>query len=478
MEITWALVFATFACFFSLLTNHKILFYLVIFFFSFTATVVINFTNGQGISLFLFISMFISILLLFSLLKDFAHKRIIFSRYSIMPIQFGLIVLISIFMPIWIDGSLEVDSNMIFEDYYKIPIYFSFDTILAVMPVMIGVMLVLSILRFVDNEVFFFKLSRYLILSIVFVAFWGIFQFICNIVPFINYPDFIFNNIKSETARGFAQVLESDDVSSSFARLSSVTHEPSTFVKHLLIPIPILYLSKVTGVIIFSRKFDSFILYLLIGMIILSTSTTGLIGLILCFIITNLFLSFFYNQRIFLRLIFFLIFLTTFFAIALVAIPDYLQLILFDKLASGSGIERISSIINSWQYFLMYPIYGVGWNNVTVNDLIVNLLVNSGLIGLSSFMILLLFSIRWPINDLNFLLKNNIIKNSDFIEIQNHLCGYMISFITLVILGIFTGIEFYLGYFYIVLSMVYASGNIISRINTYNLGEMNYERMQ
>ena len=72
-----------------------------------------------------------------------------------MPIQFGLIVLISIFMPIWIDGSLEVDSNMIFEDYYKIPIYFSFDTILAVMPVMIGVMLVLSILRFVDNEVFF-----------------------------------------------------------------------------------------------------------------------------------------------------------------------------------------------------------------------------------------------------------------------------------------------------------------------------------
>ena len=54
----------------------------------------------------------------------------------------------------------------------------------------------------------------------------------------------------------------------------------------------------------------------------------------------------------------------------------------------------------------------------------------------------------------------------------------MISFITLVILGIFTGIEFYLGYFYIVLSMVYASGNIISRINTYNFGEMNYERMQ
>ena len=126
----------------------------------------------------------------------------------------------------------------------------------------------------------------------------------------------------------------------------------------------------------------------------------------------------------------------------------------------------------------MYPIYGVGWNNVTVNDLIVNLLVNSGLIGLSSFIILLLFSIRWPINDLNLLLKNNIIKNSDIIEIQNQLCGYMISFITLVILGIFTGIEFYLGYFYIVLSMVYASGNIISRINTYNFGEMNYERMQ
>lgn len=477
MEITWALAFGSVACIFSLLLNYKILLYLLMFFFSFTATVVINFTNGQGISLFIFISLFITLLFLVSIFRDIANKKMFFSRYSIMPIQFGFVVMLSVFMPIWINGSLEVDSNILFEDYYKIPVYFSIDSVLAVMPVIFGILMVLAILRFINNEQFFLKASNYLILSITFVAFWGIFQFLCNVVPGLNYPDFIFNNIKSETARGFNQFLDSENISSSFARLSSVTHEPSTFVKHLLIPLPILYLSKLTNSYIFSKKLDIFILFTLVTVIILSTSTTGVIGLITCYFITNIFMSLFYEKRILLKLVYSIFCIVILFLIALAIAPDYLQLIIFDKLTSGSGIERISSIINSWKYFLMYPVYGVGWNTVTVNDLFVNLLVNIGLIGLISFILLFFFSIKWPIDDFKFFLENKPNNISKFIVLQNHLCGYVISFITLVILGIFTGIEFYMGYFYIILGMVYASGNIISKINTYNKNGVGYERV-
>ena len=155
--------------------------------------------------------------------------------------------------------------------------------------------------------------------------------------------------------------------------------------------------------------------------------------------------------------------------------PSYIQLVIIDKLSSGSGIERVSSVLNSWQYFLMYPIYGVGWSNVTVNDLIVNLLVNTGLIGLISFLALFIFSVMWAMKDIQIFINNDLINNK-YSRLKNHLCGFLISFINLVILGVFTGIEFYMGYFYVILGMVYASANIVSKINTNSKG-VNYERV-
>ncbi len=354
---------------------------------------------------------------------------------------------------------------------------FSFNTILKTIPLITGVFVTLSILRFINNYDLFFKASKYLVLSSVFIASWGLFQLICNFVPFLEYPDYIFNNIKSETARGFKQILESQEVGTSFSRISSVTHEPSTFVKHLLIPLPIIYLSIFSGNYFFSKSIDILILILIILLILLSTSTTGIIGLIICFILTNLFLSLYYEQKVFIRLLLFGISGSILLTLIFLIFPDYIQLVLFDKLASGSGIERITSVINSWQYFVMYPIFGVGWNNVTVNDLVVNLLVNSGVIGLMSFLILFILSIKWSMKDIKIYTQNNFELNNQDLRIKNHICGFLISFINLVILGVFTGIEFYMGYFYVILGMVYASSNIISKINTYNRGVI-YERMQ
>ncbi|MAZ79795.1 MAG: hypothetical protein CMD72_03525 [Gammaproteobacteria bacterium] len=466
MEITWALIFGFSICFLSILINHKYLIYAGLFFFSFTATVVVNFESGQAISLFFLIGLFISLALIFSLLRDVANKKIIFSKYSVLPIQFAIVIFFSMFMPIWINGSLEVDSNQLSVDYFSTPIYFSLNTVLKIFPPMVGFFVTLSILRFIDNDAIFFKASKCLILSIAFIACWGLLQLICNLIPFLEYPDYIFNNISSKSARGFQQILESEDVASSFSRLSSVTHEPSTFVKHLLIPIPIIYLSILSKDYLFSKRLDQILLMLLVLLILLATSTTGIIGLISCFILINLFLSLYYEKKFFSR-IFSLIFISALIVtITFLFFPSYIQLVIVDKLTSTSGLARILSLVNSWQYFLMYPVYGVGWNNVTVNDLIVNLLVNIGLIGLISFLSLFIFSVRWAMKDIRIFVKNNFIVNNKNLRLKNHLCGFLISFINIVILGIFTGIEFYMGYFYVILGMLYASSNIISKINT------------
>ena len=465
MEITWAFFVGFTACLYSLLIHQKLLIYLVMFFFSFTATVVLNFNSGQGISLFLMINLFITFIFIISLLRDVANKKVLFSRYSIIPIQFGFLILISILMPIWIDGALEVDSNQIYLDYYKIPIQFSLDTVLNIVPLVLGIILILSILRFVNNEETLFKASKYMFASITFIAFWGAFQFLCNYLPFLDYPDYIFNNIKSETARGFSQTLGLENIDNSFSRLSSVTHEPSTFVKHLLIPLPFLYFSMVTKTYIYNKKFDRFIFLLFIILILLSTSSTGILGLITFYIISLFFLSYFYNRKTGLKLLLSMTGITLLFFLILVLFPNYIQLTLIEKLSSGSGVERFLSVTNSWQYFLMYPIYGVGWNNVTVNDLIVNILVNSGLVGLISFLFLFFISIKWSTQDIKSISANHIDSNS--LRLKNHLCGYLVSFITTVILGIFTGVEFYLGYFYVILGMLYASCNIVSKIGLY-----------
>jgi hypothetical protein len=74
---------------------------------------------------------------------------------------------------------------------------------------------------------------------------------------------------------------------------------------------------------------------------------------------------------------------------------------LFSKLESYSAIERLQSVVNSWEYFLKYPTLGVGWGVVTVDDLVVNLLVNSGVIGLGMFLCLVAYVVNRALRSLD-----------------------------------------------------------------------------
>jgi hypothetical protein len=54
-----------------------------------------------------------------------------------------------------------------------------------------------------------------------------------------------------------------------------------------------------------------------------------------------------------------------------------------------SGIERFKTVVLGWEYFLNYPILGLGWGVFPTYDFLINLLVNFGIIGAIPFLILL-----------------------------------------------------------------------------------------
>jgi hypothetical protein len=131
---------------------------------------------------------------------------------------------------------------------------------------------------------------------------------------------------------------------------------------------------------------------------------------------------------------------------------DFIQLTIFKKLSSGSGIERLFTIYNSIEYLMISPFLGLGWGNITVNDLIFNLLTNVGMLGLISFAILLIGITKGRG-------KNKSIINNKKIT-DNIYLGINISFIVFIFIGLITGIEFYLAQFYMLIAFL-ISGNYL-----------------
>ena len=153
-------------------------------------------------------------------------------------------------------------------------------------------------------------------------------------------------------------------------------------------------------------------------------------------------------------------------------IPEARELLLyslFEKINSGSTVERLFSIKNAWNYFLQYPILGVGWAMVTSHDLIVNLLVSSGIIGFIVFCLLNIVIIKKS-HKLLILSRG---QNNHVVMILTTLdLGLFIALIVMLIAGIVSGVEFYLGYFYIVYALLIAT-NILLKKQIYNLN-INY----
>ena len=429
--------------------------YLAIFFSGFTATVVLNLSNTKGISVFLFFAAVLTMLSgLVKLAQFIRHDPLLIRPSQLVLLQFLLVVFISSFMPLIIDGAIKVPSNLAFEEDFDIPIAFSLNSFLKIMPLMVGVCLSVCIISLLQTREYLYFGIKILLSSIFFVSLWGFMQY-CSITFGFEYPDYIFNNIASETARGFSQVLGAySDVS--IYRLSSVTHEPLVFSKYLLIGVPILLFAIKSKQYYFSQILDTSLLIFVCFLIVAATSSTGVVGMVFSFVICQYFSAKYIKRKnTFFNLLSIIVLIISLIGLLFLFVPtfsSYLDLVLINKLSSGSGIERVASVVNSLEYIWANPSFGLGWNMMTINDLVINLIVNSGFLGLLSFIFMVVY-----------LIKKSMFRNGSYQVTADSLgdsmrLGISVAFLVHITLGLFTGVEFYLGYFYTLLGLVGAAG--------------------
>lgn len=212
----------------------------------------------------------------------------------------------------------------------------------------------------------------------VFASAWGLVQFACYFLG-IPYPSFIFNTSASHSADLFAT-----GAGDGFVRIGSVAVEPSILVQSLAFPLAIAatLLSYKAPVL---RRWCFATVILSTTCIVLSTSTTGYIGL---GVLALLLLA--QRPR---RTIPALILAAPFAVLPILLMPGFVAAIVdttLDKSQSWSYAHRSATLIDGLKAFTAHPIIGSGVGAQSVSSLPVYLLGNAGILGTMCFVILVL----------------------------------------------------------------------------------------
>jgi hypothetical protein len=427
------------------------LYILTIFFVPFTATAVINFPSGFWLTPFqLFGCMWILSEVISSLLsgkvKFLPHQGLAIGLISV----FAGVVCISTIMPLIINGSISIRSPSILEAT-STPLYFTLTNITRALYVVFGVVIAIFVAIKNSHASEMAITLKIYVLSGLFVSLWGWMQFIFY-AQNIPYPDYIFNNSLNPVAQGFKQTIY-ELQSLKATRISSVAVEPSVFAEYLFSVIPIVLYAVIMKQPIISRRSDMFILGVMGGILVLSTSSSAYVGiLILGFELLGilLLLRILKWKHVLMFIAFFTVPLGLYLSVTFV--QEYVNVFLLSKLEAGSGLERLLSIEHAWGYFQEYPLMGVGWGSVTSHDLIVNLLANSGLIGLLSFVGMIAY-ILGRLTDVA--LTRNVMSRKSFgdTKIRNWAIGILLSIFTLLLMQILTGFTYGFGHFWVILGL-------------------------
>ena len=174
------------------------------------------------------------------------------------------------------------------------------------------------------------------------------------------------------------------------ARINSVSYETSNFAQHILVVYAFMFYSIKKQVPIFSQFYDKCLFLILMISLLLALSTTALIGIIIIHFVYWIFnkpsLIQFFKSIVaitFLFLVFFLMY-KNFENFAVI-----IDVFVLNKFSSGSAESRLDVAFNAFEVFLRHPIIGVGFGVLPASDLIITILVGTGLIGFMSFFIIL-----------------------------------------------------------------------------------------
>jgi len=364
------------------------LYVMTLFFAPFSATSIINTGGGESASGFTPYLFFGFLFLLRECGSSIFRMKIRLFQSIKRPLYllylFAAVCLTSLVMPLIIHGRLDVMSSPGL-DYRLVPLEYNRQIFNHALRLVFDIALTTVIVyRNLDLKSFYASLRIY-ISSGVFVCLWGLMQF-CLYILRIPYPAYIFNNSASPNALAYGAVLESVGL----LRVSSVAIEPS-FLSRVLVGMLAICIVSVRGrAYIFQRHTDIFIIGLLFFTTLLTTSSTGYVGIaillvMLLFIPSSLNKSTVASKILVLAVIFTVV--ISYFTVPLVT--NILDSQLLNKNESGSTIERAVIIYNDLHYFLKYPILGIGWDCAPTHDVIIGMLATCGLIGLSAFLLLI-----------------------------------------------------------------------------------------
>ena len=459
MEITWlGIILFPLGVLIALLFPKR-LDAIAIFSIPFTATSLLNTASGVPITPIIFFGFLFIVSQSNEIIKNWHHIFDIRNDWSlVLLILFLFIVVISMIMPVIIDGDLLVNSNQLNNTYYY-PVSLNINNIKNPFPVVFFIILSVCLVISIKTPQKIKYMLKIYIISGLFVSLWGVYQFISTNIFGIEYPFYIFNNAILDTMQGYRQTFDFNGIE--LYRVSSVLHEVSFFSKFILSIIPLLVVSIILNQPFFNIQIDNIIIFVLMVSLMITTSSSAYFGLVIMLGVILAMSRSFNKSR---KRLTTLLLVTS--AIALLiyfcssTAQDMIDYMIISKLDSGSALERTLSVENSWEYFLEYPVLGVGWDIVTCHDLVVKILVSTGFVGLSVFSALIIYVIRRSMVTLKGFIY--LSKGID-IDIFVYVLGLTISLITMLILGLFSGIEFYLGFFYFIISLLIAA----NRVSTY-----------
>jgi O-antigen ligase len=292
---------------------------------------------------------------------------------------FIAVTVISLSMPIWIDGRVQIPSPYLF-DFTSQPLYLSSHNITGVLYMIYGFVFSFIIATLNQRPELYRRTLRIFLAGSVFAALWGAMEFACKFSG-VPYPAMIFNTGTSLSAQGYKEVL----MDGTF-RISSVAVEPSILAQSLLIAVAVYLPYIFTPLVLFERTFDRIFFCILVVVLCLTTSSTAYLG----FAIILALALFLLCLRRLLQPKHILIFaiIPASAVLVVMSTPIFWTILdaqLFSKASGSSAAERLMTINNSYEMFVQYPILGIGWASITSHDLIMNILANSGTLGLFTF---------------------------------------------------------------------------------------------
>lgn len=370
------------------------------------------------------------------------------ARPCLWLIAFLAVASLSLMMPVYIDGGLTIISPILGDDMDR-ALYFTSHNVTQLLYLIFGVVIAICVAHANLREEDRHQTERILLFSALFISGWGLFQFFCNLSG-IPYPDYIFNNSGSMTGRNFNETLGPGGL----RRISSATLEPSVFAQDLLSLLPLTIPACLRRGSILSVRADRFAAGLFIVLLILSTASMAYLGLLvlavvlLFMLLRTRFMSIGRAARV-----------ATVSALGVAAVVtvsvltssvarSVFDLSIVNKASSGSGIERLMTIVLAFGYFQKYPILGIGWGSATSHDLIVFLLANVGIVGALTFL-----GAMWCVLRTSWRALGPLIPPANLSRFVWFLSLALFLFTSLI-----GGFPFPLGNFWLVLGMAIATG--------------------